>query len=113
MALDVVQARVLEKLMRDLSYMDDLWKDDRSGRCIEEGRLWDDFDKPYLMDDKYTSVLTGIMGKEAIVIEEGNEKISWEGNCTKSEVPEINLNCSAIASKMKWEKNFERAKEGN
>ena len=113
MALDVVQARVLEKLMRDLSYMDDLWKDDRSGRCIEEGRLWDDFDKPYLMDDKYTSVLMAIIGKAGRVREERYEKISWGGNYAKGEVPEINLNCSATASKAKWERSIERVKEEN
>ena len=37
MALDAAQARVVGKLMRDPSYMDDLCEDDRSGRCTEEG----------------------------------------------------------------------------
>ena len=39
MAQDAAQARVMGKLMRNPSYMNDLWKDDGSGRCIEEGRI--------------------------------------------------------------------------
>ena len=54
MALDAAQARVMGKLMRDPSYMDDFWKDDTSGRCLEEGRTWDNFNDTYLEDDKYT-----------------------------------------------------------
>ena len=38
MALDAAQARVMRKLMRDPLYMDNLWKDDGSGRCIEDRR---------------------------------------------------------------------------
>ena len=45
--------------------------------------------------------------------EEGNERLSWGGNCTKNKVPEIDLNCSAIFPKSKWEKSIERVKEGN
>lgn len=63
MALDVAQAAVMGKIMRDPSYMNDLWKNDRSGRCIEEGRQWDDFNDTYLVDNKYTSVLIAIMGQ--------------------------------------------------
>ena len=76
MALDTVQARVMGKLMRDPSYIDDLWKADGSRRCLEEGRTLDDFDDAYLGNDKYTSVLTVIMGKAGKVREEGNERIS-------------------------------------
>ena len=101
------------KLMRDHSYMDDLWKDDGSGRCMEDGRTWDDCDEAYLLDDGYTSVLTAIMGKAGRVREEGNKRISWGGNCTKNEVPEIDLNCLAVSPKPKWEKSIERVKEGN
>ena len=75
MALDAVQARVMGKLMRDLLYMDELWKDDRSRRCIKEGRTWDDYDDAYLMDNKYTLVLTAIMGKVGRIREEGTERI--------------------------------------
>ena len=113
MALDAAQARVIGKLIRDPSYMDDLWKDDRSGRCVEEERTWDNFDKLYLLYNKYTSVLTTIMGKAGRVREKGKEKIRWGGNCAKNEVLEIDLNCSAIATKAKWEKSIEKAKEGN
>ena len=113
LALDAVQARVMRKLMRDPLYMDDLWKDDGSRRCIDEGRTWDDFDKAYLTDNKYTSVLTAIMGKVGRIREEGNERISWGSNCIKNKVLEIDLNCSAIAPKAKWEKSIERVKEGN
>lgn len=70
------------------------------------------FDKTYLKDPKYTSVLVTIMAKTGRVREEGNETISWGGNCTKNEIPEINLNYSMITSKSKWEKSIERAKEG-
>ena len=38
MALDVAQAGVMKKVIKDPSYMHDLWKDDGSRRCIEEGR---------------------------------------------------------------------------
>ena len=65
------------------------------------------------MDNKYTLVLTAIMGKAGRVREEGNERISQGGNCTKNEVLEINLNCSATPSKAKWEKSIERVKDGN
>ena len=113
MALDAAQARVMGKLIGDPSYMDDLWKDDGSGRCIEEGRTWDDFDDPYLMNDKYTSVLTAIMGKAGRIRKEGNKRISWRGDCEKNNIPEINLNCSANAPKSKWESSIEKAKKDN
>ena len=38
----------------------------------------DNFDDPYLVDEKYTSVLNMIMGKTGRVREEGNERISGE-----------------------------------
>ena len=59
------------------------------------------------------SLLTVIMGKAGRVREEGTEKLSWGGTCAKGEVPEINLNCLAIAPKTKWENSIERVKEGN
>ena len=65
------------------------------------------------MDDKYISVLTAIMGKAGKIREEGTERKSWGGNCAKNIVQKINLNCSAIASKSKWEKSIERVKEDN
>ena len=65
------------------------------------------------MDDKYMSVLTAIMGKAGRIREEENKKISWGGNYNKIKIPEINLNCSAITHKSKWEKSIERIKEGN
>ena len=61
--MDSAQARVMGKLMRDPSYMDNLWKDDGSRGYSEEGRMWDDFDDAYLLDDNYTLVLTVIMRK--------------------------------------------------
>ena len=64
-------------------------------------------------DDKYTSVLTAIMGNAGRIREEGNKRLSWGGNCVKNIVSEINLNCSATATKSEWEKNIERAKENN
>ena len=82
-------------------------------RCAEEGRIWDDFNKPYLMHNKYTLALTVIIGKAGRIRDEGNKKISRGGNCAKGEVPEINLNRSATASKAKWEKSIDRIKEGN
>ena len=99
--MDTAQARVMGKLMRDPSYMNDLWKDDGSGRCLEEGRTWDDFDDAYLLDNKYTSVLTAIMGKAGKIREDRNERISWGGDCAKNKVPEINLNCFSIVTKVK------------
>ena len=53
------------------------------------------------------------MGKAGRIKEERNKKISWGGNCTKNEVPEISLKCLTIARKTKWEKSIERAEEGN
>ena len=101
MALDLAQARVMGKLMRDLSYMDDLWRNDGSGKYIEEERTCDNFDDAYLADDKYSSVLMAIMGKAGRIRKEVNERISWGGHCAKIEVLEINLNCSSIAPKAK------------
>ena len=39
MALDTVQARVMGKLMRDPSYINNLWKEDKSSRYMEKGRI--------------------------------------------------------------------------
>ena len=113
MVLDPAQARTMGKLMRDPSYMDDLLKDNSNRRCREEGRTWDDFDNLHLMDDKYTSILGAIIGKAGRVSKEGNERISWGGNCSKTKVPKINLNCSTTAPKSKWEKCIKRTKQGN
>ena len=77
MALDIAQARMMRKLIRDPSYIDDLRKDDGSGRCLEERRMWSDLYDAYLLEDKYTSVLTAIMGKAGRLREEGNQKIGW------------------------------------
>lgn len=52
-----------------------------------------------------------IIGKAKRIREEGNERISWGGNCAKNIVLKINLNCSATASRSKWKKNIERVKE--
>ena len=54
-----------------------------------------------------------IIGKGGRMREEGNDRISWGGNCRKNIVLEINLNCSAIAPSSKWEKSIERVKEDN
>ena len=59
------------------------------------------------------SVLTVIMGKAGRITEEGNDRISWGGNCGKNIVPEINLNCSATTLKEKWQKSIKRVKEDN
>ena len=75
--------------------------------------MWDDFNNPYLVDNKYTSVLMAIIEKVGRVKKEGNESLSWKGNCTKIEVLEINLNYSVNTPKAKWEKSIERVKEGN
>ena len=53
------------------------------------------------------------MAKAGRIRKEGNQRISWGGNCMKNIVPEINLNCSTINSKAKWERNIERVKEDN
>ena len=54
-----------------------------------------------------------IIGKAGRIREEGNKRLSWEGNCVKNIVSEINLNCSTNATCSKWEKSIERVKEGN
>ena len=74
--LDVAHTRVIVKLMGDLSYMNDFWKDDESGRCIEEKTTCNDFDNTYLADNKYTLVLTAIMGKAGQIKEKKNKMIS-------------------------------------
>ena len=76
MVLDAAQVRTMDKSIRDPSYMDDLWKDDRSGRCIEEGSKWNNFDDVYLTDNMYMLVLTAIMRKAGRIREEGNKRIS-------------------------------------
>ena len=38
MALDITQARTIGKLRRDPLYMNELWKDDGSGRYIKKDR---------------------------------------------------------------------------
>ena len=60
---ETVQVKMIWNLIRDLSYIVDLWKDDGSRGCMEACRKWNDFDKAYLLDNKYTSVLIAIMGK--------------------------------------------------
>ena len=76
MLLNVAQVRVMGKIMRYLSYMDDLWKNNGSGRCTEESRVWNDFEEPHLLDDRYNSVLTVIMAKAGKIRKEGKERIS-------------------------------------
>ena len=65
------------------------------------------------MNDKYTSVLTAIIGKAVRVSEEGNEKISCAGICAKEEVLAVNLNCLATSSKTRWKKRIANVKEEN
>ena len=65
------------------------------------------------MDDKYTSVLTAMMGKIGRITEEENERISWGGSYMKNIISEINLNCSTIALKSKWKTRIERVQEDN
>ena len=77
-------------------------KDNRSGQCLKAGRAYNNFDEAHIMDDKYTSVLKAIMGKAGRISKDGNQRMSWGGNCTKNEIPKINLNCSMTASKTKW-----------
>ena len=101
MALDAAEARVMGKLIRDASYMNNLWKDARSGKCIDEGRTWDVCDDVYLMNDKYTLDLTPIMGKAGRIREEENYRISWGRDCARNIVLQICLNCSATAPKTK------------
>lgn len=113
MAQDTALAKVIGKLMRNPSYVDNLWKGNRSGTCIAEVRTWDDFDDLYLVSDKYTLVLMVIIGKAERVSNEGTEGITWGRNCTKNKVPEINLYCSTIAYKSKWQESIERVKKGN
>ena len=68
---------------------------------MEEGRTWKDFEKTCLTNDNYTSVFVAIIWKEGRVREEGNEAISWWGNCCKNEVPHINLRCAKNTPKAK------------
>ena len=72
----MTQARVIGKFIRDSSYMDDRWKEDRSGRCIEEERIWNDLYKIYLVDDTYTSVVSVIMKKSRRLREETHVRTS-------------------------------------
>jgi len=45
MALDAAQARLMGKIMRDTTVLEDLIFDDGTGRNEEAGREWDDFGK--------------------------------------------------------------------
>ena len=99
--LDSAQAEVIRKLMRDPSYMNDLWKDNRSGRCMKDKRIYNNFNKAYFPNDRYVSVLTAIIGKAGRLSKKESKKISWRGNYTKHEVPEIDLNYLAISLKSK------------
>ena len=58
-------------------------------------------------------VLIVILEKVGKLKDEGNDRISWGGNYNKNEILEVSLNCLATASKSKWEKSMEKAKEGN
>ena len=80
---------------------------------MKKCKVWNDINKAYLVNDRYTSILTAIMGKARRLREEWNERIRWGGNYVKNEVSEIDLNCSAIALKSKWKKSIEKAKEGH
>ena len=47
-ALDAVQARVMGKPLKYPSNMADVWKDDGSGRWIEDQSMCENFDDAYL-----------------------------------------------------------------
>ena len=76
MAEDATQPIVMGKLIQDLSCIDNLCRDDGSGKYKEERRICSDFDKIYLLGDGYTLVLIAIMGNARRLKEVGNERIS-------------------------------------
>ena len=55
-------------------------------------------------DDKYTSVLTAIIGKVGKLREERKEKISWGGTCPKIEVPVMDLNVPPVHQRQNGKK---------
>jgi len=60
-ALDAAQARLMGKIMRDTTTLEDLMFDDKTGRIAERGREYNDFGQEYTVGlDGFTSVLTAI-----------------------------------------------------
>jgi len=96
MALDVAQARLMGKIMRDTTALGDLIFDDGTGSNKEVGREWDDFGQEYIVSpDRFTSVLTAIQSKAEVLKEEGHERMSYGGRVEKVEVPEVKLQAQA------------------
>jgi len=67
MALDAAQARLIGKIMRDTTVLEDLMFEDGTGRNMEAGREWNDFGQEYTIGpDGLTSLLTAIQSKAEV-----------------------------------------------
>jgi len=111
MGLDVAQARLMGKIMRDTTTIGDLifgegerrCHSDERGRNLEEGKERDDFGQEYTIDpDGFTSVLTAIQSKVGVLKEEGHEKMSYGGRVEKLKVPEVKLQANAGSKAEVW-----------
>ena len=54
---------MIRKRIENTLYMNNDWKDDRSRKYMPEERLQNDFDKVYVLDDRYKLIPIVIMGK--------------------------------------------------
>ena len=103
MALDAAQARIIGKIMRDTTALEDLIFDNGTGRNVEAGREWDDFGQENTVGpDSFTSILTAIQSKAGVLKEEGHEKMSYGERVEKVEVPEVKLQAQADSKAEVW-----------
>jgi len=103
MALDVAQGRLIGKIMRDTTALEDLIFDDGTGRNVEVEREWDNFAQEYnISPDGFTSILTAIQSKAGVFKEEEHTRISYRGRVEKVEVPEVKVQVQADFKAEVW-----------
>jgi len=112
MALDAAQARLMGKIIRDTTVLEDLMLEDGSGMNTEAGREWDDFGQEYTVGPGgFTSVLTAIQSKAGVLKEESHGRISYGGRVEKTEVPEVKLQAQADSKAEVWTEAINQARE--
>ena len=72
----MAQVKKMDKLVRNLSAIDKLYKDDVSRRQIKERRTWDSFKKVYLLENIYVLVVMAILKKVEKIKKEKNKNIT-------------------------------------
>jgi len=111
-ALDAAQARLMVKIIRDTTTLEDLIFQDNKVRNAEGGRQWDDLGQEYLtIVDGYTLVMIAIQSKAGRFMYEGTEKISYVGRVDRIKVPEISLLGKADSKAKAWQEPIKQGKE--